>query len=532
MTWRRQSLVHLLINVSLFLLLAVGVTHAEDYNKTFYVAPDGNDANPGTLEAPWLSMDHALETLQAGDTLYVRGGVYPTMYEGWGFHHSGTASQPITVTNYSGEQAIFRINGVSDNYQAFSCWGRDFKADHVRFIGRDVEPVTLPNGVVSRKGLVILGPDLVNSGLHTTSAGFIVRDCDYWEIAGIDFVDVGYAIFTVKDYANPDLMTSTTHWYVHDNRVYGFYAESGMQFNGDHNRVDTNVISKVHDENFTPWGCQHINLLGYDNVVRNNVLAEEGSDAFCFGIILEWDLADHNIIERNEIYDMDAGIIFLGADNNMIRNNLIVMSVEPNHFIGGITILSTDSNYVEYCNSEPAQIIPPDDPTHPEYAHYYTPRNCHSYGNAIYNNTVYGYYESIRFYDVVPDATIIQNNVLAEWRRGAICNYNAALARCMRLPDSVNVMSNRTSGDMVFRDIMGFDFSPGQDSPLIDGGIDLSGLVDEDIKGNVRPQGQGYDIGAYEVPAVSSLVIESQGGERLLQGGDIQSGKAYLNVVR
>ncbi|MFW5708788.1 MAG: choice-of-anchor Q domain-containing protein [Chloroflexota bacterium] len=478
-------------------LLIVSAATAQT-GSVYYVSPNGSDTNPGSLTAPWRTIDHALTQLYAGDTLTMRGGTYQTVYEGWAFHHSGSDSQPITLTNYPGERVIFAINNRSDNYQAFACWGRDFKADYVRILGTDVSPLTLPNGVVSQKGIVIRGPDLKMAGEYTTSAGFIIRDCDHWEIAGVDFIDVGYGIFTLKDYAASDGPVSTTHWYVHDNRVHGFYAESGMQFNGDHNRIERNVISKVHDQHFTPWGCQMVNLVGYDNMLVENILSEEGSQDFCFGVTVEWDLADFNVIERNQIYDADAGVMFLGGDNNIVRNNLIVMAVESNPFVGGVTLQSTDDPTVNYCNSEPPEIIPPDDVNHPEYAHYYSPRNCHSYGNLIFNNTIYGYHEGVRLYELVPASTRIQNNAIVGWVRGAICPYDADRGVCRPLPDHLTATPNAVDGETGFMDATKFDFSLRSDSPLVDSGADLSMWVLEDLRGIKRPQGGGFDIGAYE----------------------------------
>lgn len=494
----RYSTLILMFGFLFVFWLLTGHASIAQNGTTYYVSRSGNDDNPGTFDQPWQTIDVGVMRLRAGDTLMIRGGTYPTIYEGWAFHHSGTPDRPITVTNYDSEQVILQINDSSEDYQAFACWGLDYKADHVRIIGTNVAPVALENGVISDKGIVILGPDLINRGQHTVSAGIIVRDCDYWEIAGIDFVDVGYGIFTLKDYSDPVNLVSTTHWHVHDNRVHGFYAESGMQFNGDHNLIERNLIYKIHDEHFTPWGCQHINLLGYGNMVRGNVLSEQGSADFCFGVTLEWDMADENVIEQNEIYDADAAVLFLGGDNNIIRNNLMVMSVESNIFIGGITILSTDSSTVNYCNSEPPEIIPPDDPSHPEYAHYYMPRNCHSYGNRVVNNTVYGYYEGIRLYDLVPASTEIKNNIITEYQRGAICPYDLISGTCKPLPDYLTTAANRISGDMGFVDAGGFDFSLADDSALIDAGVDLRGLVDNDLNGVQRPLGDGYDIGAYE----------------------------------
>ncbi|MGO4372568.1 DUF1565 domain-containing protein, partial [Paenibacillus sp. MCAF20] len=44
--------------------------------KAYYVAPTGSDSNPGTLNAPWKTIQKAANTLVAGEIVYVRGGVY------------------------------------------------------------------------------------------------------------------------------------------------------------------------------------------------------------------------------------------------------------------------------------------------------------------------------------------------------------------------------------------------------------------------------------------------------------------------
>ncbi|MCR4406693.1 MAG: right-handed parallel beta-helix repeat-containing protein [Anaerolineae bacterium] len=44
--------------------------------RTFYVAPDGSDSNPGTREQPWASPGYASRQLRPGDTLIILGGRY------------------------------------------------------------------------------------------------------------------------------------------------------------------------------------------------------------------------------------------------------------------------------------------------------------------------------------------------------------------------------------------------------------------------------------------------------------------------
>ena len=82
---------------AILLLFAAPLSHA----ATYYVAPPpgGDDGNPGTLAAPWATIQHAADTVQPGDTVQVRGGSYAGGY----FETSGTAALPIVLENYPGE---------------------------------------------------------------------------------------------------------------------------------------------------------------------------------------------------------------------------------------------------------------------------------------------------------------------------------------------------------------------------------------------------------------------------------------------
>ena len=43
---------------------------------SYYVATNGDDGNPGTIEEPFKTIAHAASVMQAGDTCYIRGGTY------------------------------------------------------------------------------------------------------------------------------------------------------------------------------------------------------------------------------------------------------------------------------------------------------------------------------------------------------------------------------------------------------------------------------------------------------------------------
>lgn len=469
----------------------------------YYVDPHGNDANPGTEARPWQTIQRAVRTITAGDTVYIRGGEYEAPLDGFVFQNSGTESRPITLTNYPGEQVIFRIPGKDTNYAAFRCWtAPDWltpKAEYIRIVGTDVDPTWLSNGVQSHRGIVVLGPD----GRHTLGHGLRVAGCSYWEVAGIDFVDVGYAIFAYKLNNRTMEVRSTTNWYVHDNRVYGFYGESGMQFNGDYNRIEDNEVYKINDEAYNSSGCQAINILGNHNTVKGNRLSKLGSQQGCKGILLEWDVADYNLIEQNRIWDNDVGIYIAGGDHNVLRNNLIYRTVAPSQDSVGISINSYDDRATWPCD-EPTVILPADNPVHPDYPYYFTPRNCHSFGNRVYNNVIDQYAIGVKFFALVPEDTAVRNNAVASWSVGSICHYNDDRQSCDPLPDNLVADHNVDQGEFGFVDLAAHDYHLAPNSPLIAAGYDLGSQVPDDFDGAPRPQGSPYDIGAYQHQAPSS----------------------------
>jgi hypothetical protein len=71
---------------------------------TYYVSTSGSDSNPGTLLKPWKTIQHAADSVHAGDTVYVRGGVYNKLVR---IQVSGSGSAGfITFSNYPGEIAV------------------------------------------------------------------------------------------------------------------------------------------------------------------------------------------------------------------------------------------------------------------------------------------------------------------------------------------------------------------------------------------------------------------------------------------
>lgn len=87
--------------------------------NTYYVAPDGDDRDAGTINAPWQSCQKAFDSVRPGDIVYFRGGVYmvPSDHRGgYILTKSGTMSDTIFFLNYPGEVPIFDFDNVRLGY--------------------------------------------------------------------------------------------------------------------------------------------------------------------------------------------------------------------------------------------------------------------------------------------------------------------------------------------------------------------------------------------------------------------------------
>jgi pectate disaccharide-lyase len=91
----------LLVNTN----LSVIATFQNEQVFNLYVSPTGNDANPGTIEAPFYSLHTAVAAAFPGDVIYLRGGTY--YYTNTVFlAANANSNNPITITAYPGEQPV------------------------------------------------------------------------------------------------------------------------------------------------------------------------------------------------------------------------------------------------------------------------------------------------------------------------------------------------------------------------------------------------------------------------------------------
>ncbi len=109
---RKYVRILLVMGAALLVYVLSGrVSHTQALFASYYVAPNGNNNNPGTLAAPWRTISYAASNsaIRPGDTVYIRGGTYNEYVLQ---RISGTLSSPITYRNYPGETPVLTGEGT------------------------------------------------------------------------------------------------------------------------------------------------------------------------------------------------------------------------------------------------------------------------------------------------------------------------------------------------------------------------------------------------------------------------------------
>jgi parallel beta-helix repeat protein len=236
----------------------------------------------------------------------------------------------------------------------------------------------------------------------------------------------------------------------------GITIFSGNGFSSDYNEI---LRSKIHDN-----GSSDFDHGMYVNVNNTLIDGNEIYNNAGYGI-QKYPTGSNNVVRSNRIHDnahlghRGDGILFSGGSNNQAYNNIVWNN---DNGIG--------TNYES--------------------------------GSKIYNNTIVGN-RSYGAYVGSDSNTDIKNNIL--YGNGAgyfymftTATYSIGNSLCNTSGAGCSVVANPN-----FVNSSGGDYHLQTGSPAIDGGGTLT-LVKTDADGSARPQGAGYDIGAYEFGGVTT----------------------------
>jgi parallel beta-helix repeat protein len=261
---------------------------------TYYVAPPpgGDDANSGSMGAPWATLQHAADQIVAGDTVLVRAG----SYHGGHFTTSGTVTEPIRLAAFPGETAII------DSDNPVTPDGINLEgAGHMIVEGLAVTGVT-------RAGIRAVLCERVTLRGNVTDAngrwGIFTGFCDDLLIEGNVTSNSGeeHGIYVSNSGDRPVIRRNV----IFDN------AANGIHMNGDASQGGDGVIS--------------------DAVVEENVIFGNGVDG---GSGINCDGVQSSVIRNNLIYDTHASGISLyridgGAPStgNQVLNNTVHVAAD------------------------------------------------------------------------------------------------------------------------------------------------------------------------------------------------------------
>jgi hypothetical protein len=208
-------------------------------DNTYYVSTSGNDSNPGTQAQPWRTIGKASSKIAAGDTLYIRGGIYQ---EAITFTKSGTQSAPIKILAYPDETPI--IDG--NNYKIpASTWGTilEISGNYVQISGLEVRysnwmGVILSGAHDSASNLNV--HHIRETGLLVSGDYGLVENCRVWQNANRNE--------TNSPYGNGGWATGLSaarhpnHVTLRGNVVYNNWGEGLSTFEANEIVMEDNIV--------------------------------------------------------------------------------------------------------------------------------------------------------------------------------------------------------------------------------------------------------------------------------------------------
>ena len=281
-------------------------------SPAFFVSTTGSDTGDGSSAHPWRTLNYAVSKLQAGNTLYAYGGTYAETVTVW---HSGTASQPITITAYPGQKPV--IDGAT---------------------------IAVPSWV----GLLqVYGNDV-------TVSGFELRNINVDGHGGLGGTAVVQGGFGAVLYGTNDKIASMT---IHD-----IWAQ-GVMVQGDAGTVADNVVHDVAMSNCRAAGhpncsstgpssgwpsCVTIaSPYGHNQVIHGGTI-ERTTVYNCWGEGVSTWQSDGVTIQDNTIYDNWAENLYVNnATHALVQRNLVYNT--PNNLVGkkaGFALADEDTKNV------------------------------------------------------------------------------------------------------------------------------------------------------------------------------------------
>ena len=440
--------------------------------ESYYVSTTGNDANPGTMDRPWKTITKVnTASFSPGDKILFKREETWTTNETLTIRSSGTSGNPIIFDTYGTGPAPRIMNSAANAVGIY--------ADHVTFQNFYVysNPSTGGNGIVAdgHHDITIQNSEVAGAsgfGILINGYGDAVYNIKLIGNTVHDSVGSGIVIEQWVDKANPPKNVVVTGNTTYANGTH-VYADHGMYINAIGGIVADNI-------SYDNSGAGIKNQSSSNMIWERNLLYATTQGAQNYGFFVDKNApflkTENNIFRNNVIYGNQIGIYVNDGvnGNNVYYHNTVINNSNATKAWGFSIEADTGSANQVFQNNiflQDTRVV--GDVSGVEI--YYLDTTAEAANNTFDYNDVYINSDD-NYYAVVEGA-----KTWAQWR---------ALAGS---PDghSLNV------DPLFIAEYTNLRLRP--NSPIIDAGYDLGNLVADDFDGISRPQGTGFDIGAFEL---------------------------------
>lgn len=362
------------------LLLLPTTLHA----ATYYVSTTGLDTNSGTITSPYRTIYQAQVTATAGDTIYVRGGIYNERFDIW---ENGTSTARLTIAAYPGEHAIIDGTGqtgalvsIESAYLDFSgfevrnspdygisCWGCTYS----RIVNNRIHSST--------RGAIYVGHDNVGAAHDVLVAGNNVYNnvlehaAKNWSSGWAQAISIHHAnAVTVREnivYRNygegiafilTDNSTAAANE-LFDNWAVGIYLDNAQSVKVDGNLVYSTGNAQYYRNSLPSFGIMmanedygtESNVSNGNHIINNVIVRQQWGLAFFVedtGGMTNCMIANNTVYATDDIDGTSTFLLFIEADpahsGNIVENNIFSRSSGST-----VTVASVTGTGVTYRNN-------------------------------------------------------------------------------------------------------------------------------------------------------------------------------------
>jgi hypothetical protein len=479
---------------------------------SYYVSTTGSDNNPGTLGSPWRTIQHAANTVAAGDTVFVRAGVYN---EHVNVPVSGnTTAGYTTFQNYPGETATVDGTGLAVPNGQYGLFNINSQS-YLIIAGFEIRNYKTTSTKYVPVGIYIYGAgsnlQILNNHIHDiqTSA------------KGCNANALGIAVYGTQAPASINNLTISGNEI--DHLKTGCSETISMDGNVQNFAVTNNLIHDNNNIGIDAIGFEGVaptgSMCGADpcDRARDGLIAENtvykitsygnpayGNQYAADGIYV--DGGTRITIERNRIYQVDLGIEMASehsgktTDNIIARNNLIYFGNSAGISIGGYASGVGGSNSITIVNNS----LLYNDRKNTGSGEFQI--QFHATNNVFKNNIAYATKQGLlinNFTKSEPNPADVDFNVYNSsvgaanaifiWNGKTYTGFTAYRSGTGKDPNSLFT-------DPLYVSVTTPDLRLAANSPAVNAGINLGSAIvgTVDFAGNPRVLGSNIDIGAYE----------------------------------